>query len=104
MNKCPAVVSLAVLTALLPAPASVTKLYTCAAALVEMGADHRFETPVYRRGPLRGGRLEGDLILVAQGDLTVGGRTDPGGKMAFKDDDHIYANGVGPRAAVTGTD
>ena len=30
------------------APASVTKLYSCAAALVALGADHRFETPVYR--------------------------------------------------------
>src|SRR5436305_4159447 len=86
------------------APASVTKLYTCAAALIELGAGHRFETPVYRRGPVRGGRLDGDLILLAQGDLTLGGRTDPGGKMTFKDDDHIYANGPGPRAAVTDTD
>src|SRR5262249_24040741 len=28
------------------APASVTKLYSCAAALVSLGLDHRFETPV----------------------------------------------------------
>src|SRR4051794_13934831 len=27
------------------APASVTKLFSCAAALVALGADHRFETP-----------------------------------------------------------
>src|SRR5205085_8766354 len=32
------------------APASVTKLFSCAAALAELGADHRFETPVYQRG------------------------------------------------------
>jgi D-alanyl-D-alanine carboxypeptidase/D-alanyl-D-alanine-endopeptidase (penicillin-binding protein 4) len=86
------------------APASVTKLYTCAAALIELGADHRFETPVYRRGSLRGGRLEGDLILLAQGDLTLGGRSDSSGKMAFKDDDHIYATATGTRTAVTDTD
>ena len=32
------------------APASVTKLFSVAAALVELGADYRFETPVVRRG------------------------------------------------------
>lgn len=73
------------------APASVTKLYSCAAALVALGADHRFETPVYRRGPLSHGVLNGDLILVASGDLTMGGRTDKANKMAFADDDHIYS-------------
>ena len=31
------------------APASVTKLYTCAAAMIALGADSRFETPVYQR-------------------------------------------------------
>ena len=55
------------------APASVTKLYTCAAALSALGPDYRFETPVYRRGEVAGGRLHGDLILVAQGDLSFGG-------------------------------
>src|ERR1700736_6095882 len=32
------------------APASVTKLYSCAAALATLGPDYRFETPVYQRG------------------------------------------------------
>src|SRR5918995_630573 len=73
------------------APASVTKLYSCAAALLALGADHRFETPVYRRGTLTGGRLDGDLILVASGDLTLGGRSDRSNKMAFTNDDHIYS-------------
>src|SRR5437764_314377 len=31
------------------APASVTKLYSCAAALCLLGADRTFPTPVYRR-------------------------------------------------------
>ena len=75
------------------APASTTKLYSCAAALAALGADHRFETPVYARGTIKDGRLTGQLILVAQGDLTMGGRTDSDGGMSFKDHDHIYANG-----------
>ncbi|HEX5269512.1 MAG TPA: D-alanyl-D-alanine carboxypeptidase/D-alanyl-D-alanine-endopeptidase [Gemmataceae bacterium] len=86
-------------------PASVTKLYSCAAALAAFGADYKFETPVYRRGDLRDGRLRGDLILVARGDLTLGGRTTAGGKMAFKDHDHIYANfPSGSESEVTDTD
>jgi D-alanyl-D-alanine carboxypeptidase/D-alanyl-D-alanine-endopeptidase (penicillin-binding protein 4) len=86
-------------------PASVTKLYSCAAALVAYGPDHKFETPVYRRGEVREGRLRGDLILVAQGDLTLGGRTTAEGTMAFKDHDHIYANfPSGSESEVTDTD
>src|SRR5271154_4256388 len=73
------------------APASVTKLYTCAAALVTFGPDYTFETPVYRRGEVVEGRLRGDLILVAKGDFTLGGRTDAAGKMAFKVQEHIYS-------------
>jgi D-alanyl-D-alanine carboxypeptidase/D-alanyl-D-alanine-endopeptidase (penicillin-binding protein 4) len=86
------------------APASVTKLYTCAAALCALGADHRFETPVYRRGDVTAGRLHGDLILVGQGDLTLGGRGDASGKLAFKDHDHIYANWLSTRTELTDTD
>jgi D-alanyl-D-alanine carboxypeptidase/D-alanyl-D-alanine-endopeptidase (penicillin-binding protein 4) len=84
-------------------PASTTKLYSCAAALAALGADYKFETPVYQRGTVTEGRLKGDLILVAKGDLTLGGRTDADGKMAFKDHDHIYANFL-PGAALTDTD
>jgi D-alanyl-D-alanine carboxypeptidase/D-alanyl-D-alanine-endopeptidase (penicillin-binding protein 4) len=76
------------------APASVTKLFSTAAALVELGPDHRFETPVVRRGEVdSGGTLRGDVILVARGDLSMGGRTGPDGKLLFKDDDHTYAGG-----------
>jgi D-alanyl-D-alanine carboxypeptidase/D-alanyl-D-alanine-endopeptidase (penicillin-binding protein 4) len=78
------------------APASVTKLFSTATALDALGADHRFVTPVYRRGTLRDdGTLEGDLILVASGDLTLGGRTTEKGEIDFRDDDHIYANWSG---------
>ncbi|HZT80262.1 MAG TPA: D-alanyl-D-alanine carboxypeptidase/D-alanyl-D-alanine-endopeptidase, partial [Gemmataceae bacterium] len=50
------------------------------------------------------GRLRGDLILVARGDLTLGGRTTADGKLAFKDHDHIYANSPTGRAEITDTD
>src|SRR5579883_2206323 len=85
------------------APASTTKLYSCAAALAVLGPDYRFETPVYQRGKVEDGRLQGDLILVAKGDPTLGGRTDAQGKMAFKDHDHIYAHFL-PGAELTDTD
>jgi len=74
------------------APASVTKLFTCAAALVALGPDFKFETTVHARGLPLGGTLRGDLILVASGDLTLGGRTNRDGKMIFTDKDHTYAN------------
>lgn len=85
-------------------PASTTKLYSCAAALIALGPDHKFETPVYRRGTVEKDRLKGDLILVASGDLSFGGRTDASGKMVFKDHDHTYANSPLGRAELTDTD
>src|SRR5262245_25064362 len=75
------------------APASTTKLFSCATALCTLGPDFQFRTPVYRRGVLSAGLLAGDLILVGAGDLTLGGRTTRDDKLAFKDSDHTYANG-----------
>lgn len=86
------------------APASNTKLFSVAAFLVAFGADHRFVTGVVRRGEVDGaGTLRGDLILVAGGDPTLGGRTDEGGRVAFTDGDHTYANG-NDRARLTPQD
>ena len=73
------------------APASVTKVFTCAAALLTLGPDFKFETTVHARGLALNGTLRGDLILVASGDLTLGGRTKDG-KIVFVDKDHTYAN------------
>jgi D-alanyl-D-alanine carboxypeptidase len=52
---------------------------------------------VYRKGPIRffNGILQGDLILVASGDLTMGGRTKLNGKIAVTDYDHNEANSLG---------
>jgi D-alanyl-D-alanine carboxypeptidase/D-alanyl-D-alanine-endopeptidase (penicillin-binding protein 4) len=85
-------------------PASTTKLYSSAAALDALGADFKFLTPVYSRGEIVGRRLKGDLILVASGDLTLGGRTTKEGHMAYKDHDHTYANAMLGRAELTDTD
>ncbi len=85
-------------------PASVTKVFTTAAALADLGADYRFQTPVVRRGQVDAdGTLRGDLILVAQGDLCLGGRTGPDGSLLFLDDDHTYAGG-NPRSGVVASD
>jgi D-alanyl-D-alanine carboxypeptidase/D-alanyl-D-alanine-endopeptidase (penicillin-binding protein 4) len=85
-------------------PASVTKLYSCAAALAAFGPDYRFTTPVHRRGEVANGSLAGDLILVASGDPTLGGRSDGKGGLAFKDHDHTYANWLSAGAELTEAD
>jgi D-alanyl-D-alanine carboxypeptidase/D-alanyl-D-alanine-endopeptidase (penicillin-binding protein 4) len=85
-------------------PASVTKLYSCAAALGILGKDYKFETPVYTRGTVKDAKLKGDLILVGQGDLTFGGRTQKDGAVAFKNHDHIYATGESSDYEITDTD
>ena len=82
-------------------PASTTKLYSVAAALDALGAGYRFQTPVYRRGDVVDGSLRGDLIFVASGDPTLGGRTDPDGHLAFSNTDHIYAGFNSPAVLTT---
>ncbi len=76
-------------------PASVTKLFTAAVALDRLGPDYRFRTPLYRRGEIDGkGTLKGDLILVASGDITMGGRTLPDGRIAYTGIDYTQTNGM----------
>ncbi len=55
-------------------PASNLKLYTTAAALETLGPDYRFETRIYANGPVRGGVLKGDLVVVGSGDPSISGR------------------------------
>lgn len=76
-------------------PASVAKLFSTAAALVDLGPDYLFRTPVVRRGNVDvEGVLRGDLILVASGDPCLGGRAGPNNTLLFEDNDHIYADGA----------
>src|SRR4029450_3846834 len=52
-------------------PASVTKVATSLALLERFGPAHRFETRVLAGGPLRAGRLQGELIVRSDGDPTL---------------------------------
>ena len=89
---------------------SVRKLFSVGLALQQLGADHRFTTPVYRAGAVDArGMLSGDLILVAAGDLTLGGRLNADGTIAYTDFDHNDANNLGtailtPQAPLHGLD
>jgi D-alanyl-D-alanine carboxypeptidase len=75
---------------------SVRKVFSVGALLNEVGPSHRYNTPVYRNGAVdRAGVLHGDLILVASGDLTTGGRTNPDGSIAFSNFDHNEADALG---------
>src|SRR5215213_8486312 len=81
-------------------PGSSTKLFTVSAALDDLGFDHHFKTPVYAQGKVQNGTLSGNLVLVASGDLTMGGRTAPNGTVSYTPVDHTYANSV-PGATLT---
>ena len=76
--------------------ASVRKLFSVGVALNQLGPDHRSVTPVYRQGTVdAAGTLNGNLVLVASGDLAMGGRTNPDGTLAFSNFDHNEANALG---------
>ncbi|WP_405791746.1 D-alanyl-D-alanine carboxypeptidase/D-alanyl-D-alanine-endopeptidase [Streptomyces sp. NBC_00029] len=81
-------------------PGSTAKLLSVSGPWQTLGADHRFVTPLYAVGERDGATLTGDLDLVAQGDLTMGGRTRPDGTVAYTDLDHTYANDF-PGATLT---
>ena len=84
--------------------ASVRKLFSTSLALEALGPEQTLRTPVHRRGTVdAGGVLTGDLIVVASGDLTMGGRTNPDGSLAISNQDHSEANGLG-NATLTAPD
>lgn len=84
-------------------PASFTKTYSTGAAWLTWGPDHTLTTPVKRTGDIVDGELQGDLVLVATGDITMGGRTNPDGTVAYTDLDHNDANPL-PGATLTTQD
>ncbi len=52
-------------------PASTAKVITTLYALEYLGAGYRFTTRLIATGPVRGSRIEGDLILAGTGDPTL---------------------------------
>ena len=54
--------------------ASITKLFTTAAALHFLGPDYKFKTTFWRRGEIRDGTLIGSLLVVGGGDPNISGR------------------------------
>lgn len=76
-------------------PGSTMKSYSMATALRLYGTDYTFHTPVYRQGNVAGGTLDGNLVLVASGDMSMGLREQPNGTMYFESlpkVDQSYAN------------
>src|ERR1700730_16935943 len=72
-------------------PGSTTKLLSEGTMLEVLGADYRFHTKIYRIGPIaKDGTLQGDLILVASGDLDLSNRIQPDDTLSFEDEDHSY--------------
>jgi D-alanyl-D-alanine carboxypeptidase/D-alanyl-D-alanine-endopeptidase (penicillin-binding protein 4) len=84
-------------------PGSTTKLFTVSAGWDTLGADSTLTTPVVTTGSLDGDTLDGDLVLIASGDLTMGGRAKPDGSLDCVPVDHTYANSV-PGAMITPED
>ncbi|WP_333762718.1 D-alanyl-D-alanine carboxypeptidase/D-alanyl-D-alanine endopeptidase [Streptomyces sp. IBSBF 2390] len=82
-------------------PGSTTKLFTVSSAWDTFGGAHRTTTPVYARGRIGDGALDGNLVLVASGDLTMGGRTKPNGTLDYRPVDHTYADALPGLAQLT---
>lgn len=80
-------------------PGSIFKTFSGATVLDGYGPDYRFKTPIYRTGALKKGVLEGDMVMVASGDLSLGLREQSDGTMAFVSApkfDHTYADTGAP--------
>jgi D-alanyl-D-alanine carboxypeptidase/D-alanyl-D-alanine-endopeptidase (penicillin-binding protein 4) len=84
-------------------PGSTAKLIIVSATLDDLGFDHHLTTPVYALGHKQQQTFTGNLVLVAKGDLTMGGRTKPDGTVDYTSVDHTNANGV-PGATLTPQD
>ena len=76
-------------------PGSTMKLYSVSTGLRLYGPRYRFRTPVYRQGSVAAGTLNGNLFLVASGDLSFGLREQRNGTLYYENlpkADHSYAD------------
>lgn len=76
-------------------PASVMKSLTVATAMRMLGAEYRFETPVYFIGHKRGDLFSGRIVVRGSGDPTIDSRHFPA-KIGFTDSiaDMLVRSGI----------
>ncbi|AEF42443.1 D-alanyl-D-alanine carboxypeptidase/D-alanyl-D-alanine endopeptidase [Hoyosella subflava] len=74
--------------------ASISKEFTVSTVFDDLGSSTTLTTPVYSTVEPDDGTLTGDLILVASGDLALGGRGALEGQFRFTEGavDHVYAD------------
>ena len=76
-------------------PASTQKLITSAVAAERLGWDYRYNTKIYATGQLsEGGDLDGDLIVVSNGDPTINPRHPDRWGMFDAWAKELYAKGI----------
>lgn len=76
------------------APGSTAKVFTVSSALEILGSDYHFKTPIYYEGDI--------LVLVASGDMAMGGRGGLDGKLQYTTSDHVDAGAFGECILVEG--
>ena len=82
-------------------PASNQKILTGAVALHQLGPNYRFRTVIGKRGEIRDGVLNGDLIVIGRGDPTISDRMRGNAFIAMQGiADSIAARGI---RRITGT-
>lgn len=85
--------------------ASTAKQFVIGTAYDTLGPDTTITTPVYATEPVADGVVPGDVVLVASGDLALGGRNALEGRVdhTFTADtqDHVYGD-VAPHPARVG--
>jgi D-alanyl-D-alanine carboxypeptidase/D-alanyl-D-alanine-endopeptidase (penicillin-binding protein 4) len=78
----------------LAASGSTGKLFSVGTWLDVFGPDHTLVTPVYEVGERSGGTLADDLVLVASGDLVLGGREADTGTLGYSIPPQTVATGI----------